>query len=1824
MKLSAKKKILLGILALCATMFLYVGCASKTPKAQGIRTSEPFENGTTFEFTDSVIELPYGIAYDKDGKDISLDLTYIIQNKEGTEIARSNDSIFDLEVGEYKIVYAYQEVTLEITFSVVDTVAPQIVFNSTNTGSMALPAGGGEVSASLPKYEISDYSACSVDEKLTFVSDDGTFNGEEYDYDRMGYIVEADRPGLFTYTIKATDASGNSATESVEWRCKDAEWTAADAQGDMVSTFATADYLDSVLNGEVYTEYTTNGNYYTEYLQEFEGAQGVVKIHSQFNTRGYSDFRFKLGKPVDLAANKNRSLVVRMFMPDAAAFGADIQIAGNTVSNRNFTSIVTVQRHALTRWYSVMTDNVGVVSGRWFNLSIPVSQLITLECSDQVTFKTPDVSDEEWFKNHTSYEYADDCNLEGMMRYLQFTLLLSGGSGYQDFYIDSIFLADRGEDADKNSFSVDFENKTIRWDAVDGAEYYNVFDESGALIASVDQPLFSATGLGEFASLRIVTVADGKADSAGITVTSTDLDITFLADGSWSYTPLLIAQSVSADGNSLTVVLNKQLEEGELDLSGVTATDNEGKAVELNARAENNLLIFDISDWKTSSQYVKQYVRIASGSSLKAGETTYFFNEDVILANLFGGWELVTESMVSRLEVTNGSNNNLRFYTYDENDVINSVPGSDFSAYLTEADASSTFTYSGSFTINGIELDTLVKLLPNDIVYRMVWAYVGSASGSSGVGMFYFQIMARIGDNWAWNLQDLCSMTGSEGIEVRIQGGTTVYMKFADNVYSLVFADTYTFAKASVTESSGGWSVEKTEGAVGQQKKYLVLIADENGLLYAGQAVDAGLTPDFALFEEAIGEDAEYIQGYYDGDTKIDTKEYTAEQDAVLTVLFDYPYLVVSDLTLSADGNALTLTVNKDLGNVTVTEADFNAVYADNTPISVSASQISAVGTSVTLDISAWEKSTVHDKTVVTIKAGSSFTAGDVTYTITEDITIVNLFFYDSETSPSRSWEILEKEYIRFDTIEVRNNTANQNLCFYLKDEEGNRLTESGLAGLKGYYFTSVTNTTALDYSGSVTVNGLQVNELFRQVNDISVAYVLALQYENGLYYFQLLSRTSAGAWVWNLNELCELLGSETVVLRIEAGTDLYLRCNGKTYAIHFADTYEFTKASASGNGDWSVLQTEAAVQPARYIVRFTDQNGTSLGGQIVEQNGKIDFAKAFGVRADYIAKFTVGSDGTEYTPGENNYVVTETVTVKVTFEYNKPEVAGQMYTMYTEQSTVLALDVLSEYYFKSGVADVVEWTLNGSYANVTLEQGELKVSGDYTGVVNLRATVYGITYDCSVSVLVSEQQPIRTVAVDGAVKTDQLMEHFYARFTSYGIVLAKGIDEESSLYILGVGFTYTGSIKLSGIELTDFAGMGYDVCIMQDSVGYLFAVRQTGSLQWEPVTQSLIGQIQSGNDYPDALLSVSAGTEILLEGDTENTLLSFADPLAIVKNCAPSVAEMVAAIGDYSSISPTNFGVVLLDADGNKVDGTINNTELYYNGNQPASASNKATFYYFGSIKICGVELSELLTSDQAKGEDGKALFGTRYGGWARLYGVSDNYQIQLYIASTQTYTGTWPAFNGFAYPTVEFSEGTVLFVTNANTAGSATSSQHLEFANSVIAVKNHAGYLRDNVIQVYGGMDVRSENEKNQGSFVFGFTDAEGNVIGFENFGADIRFFDGRYTGQGLYNGSIKVCGVELSELASYKENDQPMFGTQYSTTVQMIYSASGGGGIFMRLATADNVLVADWNAFNGYETRTITFEKGTMLMLFGNDNVNNPVYFFEFVNDVTIELV
>ena len=247
----------------------------------------------------------------------------------------------------------------------------------------------------------------------------------------------------------------------------------------------------------------------------------------------------------------------------------------------------------------------------------------------------------------------------------------------------------------------------------------------------------------------------------------------------------------------------------------------------------------------------------------------------------------------------------------------------------------------------------------------------------------------------------------------------------------------------------------------------------------------------------------------------------------------------------------------------------------------------------------------------------------------------------------------------------------------------------------------------------------------------------------------------------------------------------------------------------------------------------------------------------------------------------------------------------------------------------------------------------------------------------------------------------------------------------------------------------------------MQDTVGYAFEMRQTGTAEWQPITQDAIRALQSSNQYPECLLVVEAGTNILLDDTDVDYSLAFSSLLVIVKNGAPSVAANVAAIGDTSTVSKTNFCLVLQDANGNNIDSVIKATELYYNGNQPASATNKATFYYFGSIKICGVELSELLTSDQAK-ENGSAIFGTRYGGWARLYcaNTSSSYEFQLYRPKEQNtpYNALWNAFNGYDAPTLEFAEGTILFVTNANTVGDATVTEYIEFGSTLVTVKTPA----------------------------------------------------------------------------------------------------------------------------------------------------------------------
>lgn len=963
MKILAKKRTAVCLLALSATLVLFAGCnhgasGDDEDKAASIRTSEEFSDGTTFEYTGGNIELPYGIAVNADGEDISLDVTYVILDGEGEQIQETTEPVFALSVGSYTIRYVYQDVSMEVDFSVVDTIAPQIQFTTTNTGGMELTSAGGAVSVSLPQYAITDYSNCTVDESLVFVSDDGTYDGkEEYPYDNMSGQVTASQTGTFTYTVTATDASGNSASASVQWRCKDpANWTANDADSlkgtNVLSSFDDADYVDSVLIGDMYDRYTTYGDFFVEWVDEYAGAEGVVKISSQFNSQGsiggYAEFRFKLGQEFNLGEyeGKNKFVVVRMYIPEDSGVGTTwMQFGGNTRSNHNYSGFI--ENHTQTRDYNKITQYSGMTKGKWFELYIPVDDLIAMEAADGIEFKDPGMSDDEYFlgnPTHTSYEYADRNQLRGAMKYLQFAIHKGGGDGYQDFYIDSITLADRCEGADPDSFSVDFDEMTISWDAVTGAEYYNVFAD-GTLRASVTEPEVDGNLLGGFATLTVVTIGDGMADSLPVSKTSAELEILQNSDGSWTYRPRITVLNTALDGDKLILTVNQNFGEGgALDMSGVTATDLNGEPIVLQASASGDKLIFDVSDWPKPAGVGNQFVTIAAGST---------------------------------------------------------------------------------FTVDGV---------------------------------------------------------------------------------------TYTFA---------------TE---------LLLIADSY---------------------EAIG---------------------------------------VTGVSVSEDGNALTVSVGVSVETAAVTEAEITAVYDDNTSVAISAEDISYSTGALVFDITDWNKSSGSHRVSVTIKSGSSVTIGEDRYVFDKDVTFTNLIL-PCGTNTAQSWVIVDSVSEIY-TVEM-NGTSNT-LGFWIRDAAGNNINTLGLqnSGSGSYYKSYRSDRQSLDYSGSIKLNGVELAEANEILGNIAL-YELRLSYANaGRLMIQIISRNDASQESdGRFSELCAATDKEMVTFEIAAGTTLYWKVDGKIYAFVFVNAQTFTKDL---NGSpWDLAVKEETLMFAWGEIRKYGM--TFFGGETVQ-----------------------------------------------------------------------------------------------------------------------------------------------------------------------------------------------------------------------------------------------------------------------------------------------------------------------------------------------------------------------------------------------------------------------------------------------------------------------------------------------------------------------------------------------------------------------------------------------------------------------------------------------
>lgn len=577
-----------------------------------------------------------------------------------------------------------------------------------------------------------------------------------------------------------------------------------------------------------------------------------------------------------------------------------------------------------------------------------------------------------------------------------------------------------------------------------------------------------------------------------------------------------------------------------------------------------------------------------------------------------------------------------------------------------------------------------------------------------------------------------------------------------------------------------------------------------------------------------------------------------------------------------------------------------------------------------------------------------------------------------------------------------------------------------------------------------------------------------------------------------------------------------------------------------------------------------------------------------------------------------NTYVIgtglseTDTLSVKVNDSYGNEVkgflIAGMPYKIEASYNGALenVLYMFTLYNTNLGTVYLNTYTISPYYMFIAGKNDTYIITAR---VIN--ASNYGFK-DISESNEVTVLAATSETAVTGILQATGSPDRLYTRFATgqeSNLTALTTATEQS--FELGTDFYYTGSIQICGVELTDIATSALtpatSVRLVLDSNGYSFELKQGGV--WTAVTTAF-------NGYSVVTVSIDANTVISLPvGNDYCTNLTFTEKYVLIKNRAASLYDSVASIAAYPAINSgndnNNFNMRFCDANGSEI-GTFPNapTELRYN--QAPTASN-GSFYYVGSIKVCGVELSELLTNPSSKD-----LFSSSYG-MARLVASNGLYRLDLVLKSTSAFSANWPAFNGYVAPTIEFGAGTAIIVLAQ--AANTVDSHVIEFPETIILVKNQAGYLAKDIQTVTA---VTAQPEKSD--FRFYFSGEEGQAL-TPKCGGDVRYnyiASQAYTKRFYYSGSIKICGVELSELTTNAASSSAV-GTQYGTCAR--FSNQGTHYMFQIADKTGGTatLTSNWSVFNGYEKRTIEFAAGTVLMLFGTDGTTE---FYKFVSTLTFE--
>ena len=391
---------------------------------------EPLEFGAEIDYA-AEISLPGAVVKDKNGEIVSYDIEYRITDSENKTIS-SEYSSFALNPGEYTVTYYYSSMlSLDIKFKVVDRVAPAISFRNVPNDLFV----GADKNGFLPLVDIDDASAVETEVKLEFA----TFGGEkhEVEYSKMADSFAVTEPGVFTFTVTATDASGNKTTESVTWLAKDPGWTDSALEDGLYSDFGEEAYLNTVKAGDV-NKYWTVSDYTQGWLENYEGASGVLKLGLSFTDTQNTSVAVKLAKPIKWSDLKGKYILARVYV-EGDGLENYFGFAGN-------------QKIQFADELSAATEKKSpLVTGKWITYA--------LDCDRAVALRM--YSDENDDKDNPSSD----------IKQIQFCFTRSDKSLARMYlYLDGISVAEKLPAAE----NVKVENGVLAWNAVENASGYRV------------------------------------------------------------------------------------------------------------------------------------------------------------------------------------------------------------------------------------------------------------------------------------------------------------------------------------------------------------------------------------------------------------------------------------------------------------------------------------------------------------------------------------------------------------------------------------------------------------------------------------------------------------------------------------------------------------------------------------------------------------------------------------------------------------------------------------------------------------------------------------------------------------------------------------------------------------------------------------------------------------------------------------------------------------------------------------------------------------------------------------------------------------------------------------------------------------------------------------------------------------------------------------------------------------------------------------------------------------------------------------------------------